>query len=56
LQPVDTLVLANGVKASNNLVGELEGKVQELYVIGDDLQPRKLTEAIRESYNSVRLH
>jgi 2,4-dienoyl-CoA reductase (NADPH2) len=50
LLPADTVVLAIGAKANNQLAGELEGKVKELHVIGDALRPRKLTEAIREGF------
>jgi 2,4-dienoyl-CoA reductase (NADPH2) len=54
LLPADTVVLAIGAKANNQLAGELEGKVKELHVIGDALRPRKLTEAIREGFELAR--
>lgn len=44
----DTVVLAIGMKANDRLYRELEGKVPELYKIGDALQPRKIINAIHE--------
>jgi len=42
----DTIVLAAGAVPDNQLAKELEGKVAELHVIGDCLEPRKILEAI----------
>jgi thioredoxin reductase len=44
----DTIIIAVGAKSVNNLKQELDGKVPELYVIGDALEPRKAIEAIEE--------
>ena len=44
----DTIVLAVGSKARNELVKETEGKVPEIYVIGDAMQPRSGLDAIHE--------
>lgn len=44
----DTIVLALGSIADNPIAKVLEGKVPELYVIGDALQPREALEAVYE--------
>ncbi|MGM0689718.1 MAG: FAD-dependent oxidoreductase [Bacillota bacterium] len=54
LLPADTVVLAIGAEANNELAGELEGKVKELHIIGDALKPRKITEAVREGFDLAR--
>ena len=51
--PVDTVVLAVGAKPENSLLGGLEGKVPEMYAIGDCLSPRKMIEAIHEGYETA---
>jgi len=43
-----SVVLATGMKANDRLYKELEGKVPELYKIGDALQPRRVLDAIHE--------
>jgi len=48
LQGFDTIVLALGTRSVCPLKDELEGKVPELYVIGDALAPRQAIEAIEE--------
>ncbi|MFH1087242.1 MAG: FAD-dependent oxidoreductase [Chloroflexota bacterium] len=48
LLPATAVVFATGVKPVNGLASELEGKVPELYVIGDASLPGKITEAIYE--------
>ncbi len=50
LVPADTVVLAVGSRPVNELADQLGGRVQNLYVIGDALKPRKITEAIREGF------
>ena len=54
LLPADTVVMAIGARANNQLAEELKGKVKELHVIGDAVSPRKLTEAIREGFDLAR--
>ncbi len=49
--PADTIVLALGVKAHNPLQPALEGKISELYPIGDCAKPQKMLEAIHEAYD-----
>ncbi|HZK66646.1 MAG TPA: FAD-dependent oxidoreductase [Chloroflexota bacterium] len=44
----DTIILAMGVKAVNTLKSELEGKVPEVYTVGDAVKPRKAMEAVEE--------
>lgn len=46
----DTVVLASGTKSVNVLETELSGKVDEVYVIGDAKEPRKIIDAIAEGY------
>ena len=48
--PAETVVLATGSVAENTLYRNLEGRVPELYAIGDCVAPRKLLEAIHEGY------
>ncbi len=45
----DTVVIAVGAKSVNDLKPQLEGKVPELYVIGDASRPRKAIDAIEEA-------
>ncbi|AAB89981.1 oxidoreductase [Archaeoglobus fulgidus] len=44
----DTAVIAVGTKPNNGLYDELQGKVSELYKIGDCVKPRKALDATRE--------
>jgi 2,4-dienoyl-CoA reductase (NADPH2) len=44
----ESVVLALGSKSNNGLAKALGGKVKELYVAGDCLEPRKSLEAIHE--------
>lgn len=44
----DTIVLAVGMRPNNTIYKELEGKVSELYAIGDCVEPRRAFEAIHE--------
>lgn len=44
----DTLVLAAGMEADDKLSGELQGKVPEVYVVGDAVMPRRIFDAIHE--------
>lgn len=46
----DVVVLALGVKPVNGLAGKLEGKVAEVYTIGDAREPRRIRNAISEGY------
>lgn len=46
----DLVILATGYKADRDLAQELEGKVPELYIIGDCAEPRSIREAIGEGF------
>ncbi len=47
--PIDSVVLALGYEPTRTLADELQGKVPELYTIGDAVEPRSAVEAIREA-------
>jgi len=48
--PADTVVVAAGVLPVNDLYEQLKGKIDQLHIIGDAIQPRRMVEAIREGY------
>ena len=48
--PADTVVLAVGHKANDDLHKALMGKVPEVHCIGDSSQPRRIVDAIDEGY------
>ena len=50
IEGVDTVVLATGSKARDELYFALKGRVENLHRIGDCLAPRKLDHAIYEGY------
>ncbi len=45
---MDTIILAMGARALDELSGKIKDKVAEVYVIGDAKEPRKALEAIAE--------
>ena len=49
---VDRVVLALGATSENGLVKDLEGKVKEIYVIGDCQKPRKIIDAVYEGFQT----
>ena len=49
----DTVVLALGLKASNALAGELEGRVREVCTIGDANLPRRVQDAIFDGFKTA---
>jgi 2,4-dienoyl-CoA reductase (NADPH2) len=49
LLEADSIILAAGARADNRLHLELKGKVPEIFVIGDAVEPRQLLEAIHEA-------
>ena len=49
---VDTIVLAAGAVAENDLYYELKNKVAEAYLIGDSVEPRNLRDAIDEGFKT----
>ncbi len=50
----DTLVLAVGMEPSKGLAQSLKGKVKELYLIGDCVEPRKIVGAIDDGFRVGR--
>jgi 2,4-dienoyl-CoA reductase (NADPH2) len=46
----DIVVLALGVVSVNDLSGDLQGKIQEVRMIGDCLRPRKIIDAVYEGF------
>jgi len=49
----DTVVIATGSTPNNDLAKSLEGKVKELYSVGDCVEPRKILEAVREGWKAA---
>ena len=45
----NTVVFATGMSPNNELSKKLQGKVSELYRVGDCVQPRKIIDAIHEA-------
>jgi 2,4-dienoyl-CoA reductase-like NADH-dependent reductase (Old Yellow Enzyme family)/thioredoxin reductase len=50
--PADTVIIAVGYKADDHLYKALEGKVPEIYCIGDSSEPRRILEATSEGYRT----
>jgi len=50
--PADTVIIAVGYKANDRLYKALEGKVPEIYCIGNSAKPRKILEANSEGYQA----
>ncbi len=48
--PIETVIMAVGVRPNRELAGTLEHSGVEMHVIGDAFQPRKALEAIREGF------
>ena len=48
----DTVVLAMGVTPLDDIYHSLQGRVKELYLIGDAREPRKAFDAIREGFET----
>lgn len=49
--PADTVVLAVGSRANNELYEQLKDVVPEVFLIGDGRQPRKVMDAIHEGFH-----
>ena len=47
---IDTLIIAKSLKSNNSLRGELENHVEELYLVGDCVVPRKAANAIHDGF------
>jgi NADPH-dependent 2,4-dienoyl-CoA reductase/sulfur reductase-like enzyme len=54
IRGVSNVVMARGVQSVNELSKEIEGRVSEIYVIGDAKEPRKAFEAIAEGAEVAR--
>ncbi|MCJ7670393.1 MAG: FAD-dependent oxidoreductase [Dehalococcoidia bacterium] len=50
--PADTVIIAVGYKANDRLYKALEGKVPEIYCIGNSAKPRRIFEAVSEGYQT----
>jgi 2,4-dienoyl-CoA reductase-like NADH-dependent reductase (Old Yellow Enzyme family)/thioredoxin reductase len=50
--PADTVIIATGSKPDKSLYDALQGKVKELYVIGDAAEPRSIYEAIEDGFKA----
>jgi len=50
--PADTIIIAVGYKANDHLYKSLEGKVPEIYCIGNSSEPRRILEATSEGYQT----
>ncbi len=50
----DTVVIAVGAKPNQALLSALQGKVAEVYTVGDCVQPRRAYQAIHEASNVAR--
>jgi NADPH-dependent 2,4-dienoyl-CoA reductase/sulfur reductase-like enzyme len=50
--PVDTVIIAVGYEANDRLYKALEGKVPEIYCIGNSAKPRRIFEANSEGYQA----
>jgi 2,4-dienoyl-CoA reductase-like NADH-dependent reductase (Old Yellow Enzyme family)/thioredoxin reductase len=48
--PADTVIIAVGYRANDRLYKALEGKVPEIYCIGNSAKPRRILEASSEGY------
>jgi len=48
----ETVIIAVGYEANKQLDKALEGKVAEIYCIGDAAQPRRILEAVEEGYRT----
>jgi 2,4-dienoyl-CoA reductase-like NADH-dependent reductase (Old Yellow Enzyme family)/thioredoxin reductase len=50
--PADTVIIAVGYEANDRLYKALEGKVSEIYCIGNSAKPRRILEAVSEGYRT----
>ena len=49
LDGFDTIILAMGSKPNDSIYRRLEGRVPELYLIGDAVKPREIVDAVYEA-------
>ena len=50
LIPADSVVIAAGARAENDLLNEIVNLVPEIHTVGDAKEPRKALEAIKEGF------
>ena len=50
--PADSIILAVGYRSDNELYQALEGKIPEVYCIGDAASPQRIREAINDGYRA----
>ena len=53
LLEADTVVIAAGYLPDDSLYNELNGKVPQLYLVGDSREPRSIVEAVHEAFASA---
>ena len=53
--PYDTVVMAVGFKTDKSLENSLRESIENLYVIGDAVSPRKIYNAVHEGFHTARL-
>jgi 2-enoate reductase len=52
--PADTVILATGFRANDQLYGLLDARGYEVYRIGDCQSPRKIIDAVRDGYTIAK--
>lgn len=50
--PIETVIIAVGVRPNRELADSLESSGLEMYIVGDAVQPRKVLEAIKEGFEA----
>jgi 2-enoate reductase len=53
LLEADMVVIAAGYLPDDSLYNELQGKVPQLYLVGDSREPRSIVEAVHEAFASA---
>ncbi|MFC1821451.1 FAD-dependent oxidoreductase [Thermodesulfobacteriota bacterium] len=51
--PMDTLLIATGGTSNQTLYEELKGKVPEIHLIGDAVEPRRIIDAVHEAFETA---
>jgi thioredoxin reductase len=53
LEDIDSVVMATGYLPNNRLYKGLQGRIRELYAVGDCVTPRRVPEAIHTAYQTA---
>lgn len=53
--PCDTFVIAVGYISNQNMEEQLQGKIDQVFTIGDNVKPAKIIDAVHQGYHTVRL-